>query len=134
MGKVVSLKQEELARAELAARDNWGLQLVLKKRRALIKSVPIMSDELTKLDNWLVDQPGLPIKVLIDIWSRSMFCSWVQYGDASPDAKHTMLLYLRAHYVQFCHLPLKMQRRLWPFWERWRAEFEDEEMEETANG
>jgi len=125
MAKVVSLKQQERARAELAALDNWGLQIVLKKRKQLLRTVPIMSDELTELDMWLCRQPGLPIKVLIDIWSRSMFCSWVLYADQIPEVQHIMLVNLREHYVEFCQLPLKMQKKLWPFWERWAEEVEE---------
>jgi hypothetical protein len=56
MAEVVSLKQQQRARAELAAQNNWGLQLVLKRRKALMRSVPIMSDEPTKIDLAMRDE------------------------------------------------------------------------------
>jgi hypothetical protein len=113
---------------------NWGLNLVLKKRKALMRTVPIMSDQITQLDKWLVTQP-ITIKELIQIWSRSMYVEWVMYGDLSPDLKHLILLRLRDHYREFQTLPASWQARLWPMWANWMAEFLDEEMEqEAANG
>jgi hypothetical protein len=123
MTQVVNLKRQERARALLAAQNDWGLQEVLKRRRALIKSVPIESDEIGKLDRWLVTQT-IPLKVLIDIWTRSMFCLRVMYGDQSPEVQHVMLVHLREHYVEFCQLPMKMQKKLWPFWQEWVEEVE----------
>ena len=123
MAQVVNLKRQERARALLASQNDWGLQEVLRRRRALIKSVPIMSDEISKLDRWLVTQT-IPLKVLIDIWTRCMFCLWVMYGDQSPEVQHVMLVQLREHYVEFCQLPMKMQKKLWPFWQEWVEEVE----------
>jgi hypothetical protein len=113
---------------------DWGLEIVRKKRKALIRSVPIMSDEITKLDNWLVTQPHLPLRDLIDIWARSTHVDWVKYGDASPDLKHLILLRLEGCFEEFQKLPPRWQKKLWPIWERWRAEFMDQEQEEAANG
>jgi hypothetical protein len=130
MSEIVSIKEGK--RGSRTDYD-WGLALVLKKRKALLRTVPIMSDQLTEIDKWLATQPGLPIKILIDIWSRASFCFWVQYGDASPEVKHIMLIRLRESYWEFCQLPLRYQKKLWPMgWERWHAEFEEEE--EAANG
>jgi hypothetical protein len=130
MAKIVNIKEKRRIDYD------WGLQLVLKKRKALLHSVPIMSDQLTEIDKWLATQSGLPLKVLIDVWARAMFCDWVLYDDASPEVKHIMLLRLREHYFEFCQLPLRLQKKLWPLgWERWHAQFmEEEEREEAANG
>ena len=129
MAEIVSMKKRNRIDYD------WGLQLVLKKRKELLRTVPIMSDQLTEIDKWLATQPGLPIKIYCDIWSRASFCFWVQYGDASPEVKHLMLLRLRESYWEFCLLPTKWQKKLWPMgWERWHAEFIEEEIEEAANG
>jgi hypothetical protein len=122
MAEIVSIKRSRID-------YDWRLDLVLKRRKALLHSVPIMSTELTELDKWLAKQSGLPIKVLIDVWTRAMFCSWVFYGDAEPEVKHIMLRNLRDHFQEFCQLPPRLQKRMW---QRWREEFEDEE--ESANG
>jgi hypothetical protein len=124
MAEIVMIKQRN------RIDHDWGLALVLKKRKELLRTVPIMSDQLTELDKWLCQQSGLPIKVYIDVWTRASFCFWVQYGDASREVKHLMLLRLRESYFEFCQLPIRYQKKLWPLgWERWAAEFEDEETE-----
>jgi hypothetical protein len=129
VGEIISMKKRNRIDYD------WGLDLVLKKRKALLRTVPIMSTELTEIDKWLATQSGLPPKVLIDIWSRAMFCSWVQYGDASPEVKHIMLLNLRSDFEDFCHLPPRVQKKLWPLgWERWHAQLIEEEEMELANG
>jgi hypothetical protein len=125
MAEIISMKKRNRIDYD------WGLQLVLKKRKALLHSVPIMSKELTEIDKWLATQSGLPLKVLLDVWQRAMFCSWVFYGDAHPELKHIMLLQLRDHYRDFQKLPPRLQTRMWPMWERFRQEFLDEEMEQA---
>jgi hypothetical protein len=32
---------------------NWGLEIVLKKRKRLMRTTPIMNKEITEIDNWL---------------------------------------------------------------------------------
>jgi hypothetical protein len=91
-------------------------------------------ERITRIDMWLIQQK-LPLDILIAIWSRAQFCSWVFYGDAEPEVKHTMLLRLRSRYLEFCQLPPRLQKKLWPMgWERWHAQFiEEEEMEAAKN-
>ena len=92
-----------------------------------------MDEAITRCDLWLVQQPKLPLDCLVAIYSRAMFCDWVFYGDAHRELKHLMLLRLRDHYRDFQKLPQAWQEALWPCWERWRAEFLDEEMR-TGSG
>jgi hypothetical protein len=124
MAEVVSMKKRNRIDYD------WGLDLVLKKRKALIRTVPIMSDQITELDKWLSTQPGLPLKVYVDVWSRAMYIDYLLFDDLTPGQKHHSLIRLRSHYQQFLRLPSSLQTKLWPMWERWRAEFEEQE----ANG
>jgi hypothetical protein len=128
MAEIVSIKRNRID-------HDWGLALVLKKRKELLRTVPIMSTELTELDKWLATQPGLPIKVYVDVWSRAMYIDYLLFDDLDPELKHFSLLRLRDHFREFQTLPLRLQKRLWPMWSRWHAEFmNEEEMEEAANG
>jgi hypothetical protein len=128
MAEIVSMKKRNRIDYD------WGLDLVLKKRRALLHSVPIMSSELTEIDKWLANQSGLPIKIYIDVWSRAMYIDWLLFDDLTPDQKHFSLIRLRDHFEEFCQLPPRVQKKLWPMgWERWHAQFIEEE-EEAANG
>jgi hypothetical protein len=122
-GEVVTMMRKE-------NQGNWGLEVVLKKRKELMRTRPIMSDEITELDSWLVTQ-SLSIKDLIQIWSRCQYCWLVYYDDADPALKHLMLLHLRDVYHEFCKLPPKMQKRLWPMWESWAEELRQEEEQEA---
>ena len=126
MAEIISMKKRNRIDYD------WGLDLVLKKRKSLLRSVPIMSDELTEIDKWLSTQSGLPLKVYCDIWSRAMYIDFLLFDDLTPGQKHHSLLRLRDHYREFLRLPANLQKRLWPMWERWRQEFL--EMEEAANG
>ena len=114
--------------------DEWDIGSVLAKRRWLIKTLPIQSPEITKLDDWLMKQPDLYPEDVIDIWSRTMYCFWLAYRDPEVDrqTKHFMLLMLKEQFEEFCQLSEFDQERLWPNWARWRATFLTEEME--ANG
>jgi hypothetical protein len=109
------------------------LKLVLAHRRSLMWTKPIMNEEITRLDKWLVRQPKLELKDVIEIWSRAMYCDWVFYGDAHPELKHLMLLRLRDHYREIQTLPQRWQEALSPMWEWWALEFLEEEKEEAAN-
>jgi hypothetical protein len=125
MAEIISMRKKE----------DWSEEIhrVFLKRQDLMWTKPIMSEEITRLDMWLVQQPKLPLDCVVAIWSRAMFCEWVFYGDATAELKHLILLRLREHYREFQKLPQRWHDVLWPMWERWRAEFLDEEMEE-ANG
>jgi hypothetical protein len=37
--------------------EEWDIASVLAKRRWLIKTLPIQSPEITKIDDWLLKQP-----------------------------------------------------------------------------
>jgi hypothetical protein len=103
------------------------------KRQDLMWKRPIMDEEITMIDMWLLQQK-LPFDILIAIWSRASFCEWIAYGDANPEQKHRMLLNLRECYREFQKLPERWQEALWSIgYGRWHAEFADEEME-AANG
>ena len=131
MAKIVSMKK---SREESWVGSLGELNLVLSHRKELMYKLPIMSEEITRLDLWLLEQPKLPLRVAIEIWSRCVFCEWVFYGDASPELKHLILLRLRECYREFQKLPQHWQEQLSPKWDRWAAEFLDEEMEEAASG
>ncbi|MFZ2079912.1 MAG: hypothetical protein WAV38_25350 [Xanthobacteraceae bacterium] len=124
--KIVSIKKNRID-------YDWGLDLVLKKRKALLHSVPIMSDQLTEIDKWLSTQPGLPIKVYCDIWTRAMMIDYLLFDDLTPAQKRFSLIRLRDHFEDFCRLPPRIQKKLWPMWERWHAQFIEEEEQEAAN-
>lgn len=125
MAEIVSMKKRNRIDYD------WGLEIVLKKRKALMRTLPIMSDQITQLDKWLSTQPGLPMKVYCDVWSRAMYIDFLLYDDLTPGQKHHSLIRLRDHFRQFQRLPANLQKRLWPMWERWHAQFiEEEEMEQ----
>ena len=129
MAEIISMKKRNRIDYD------WGLDLVLKKRKALMRTVPIMSDELTEIDKRLSTQSGLPLKVYCDIWARAMYIDWLLFDDLSPAQKHFSLLRLRDHFEEFCHLPPRIQKKLSPMgWERWHAQFIEEEEMEAAHG
>jgi hypothetical protein len=102
---------------------NWGLDLVLKKRKALLRSVP-MSPEIIEIEKWLVKQP-LPTRELIKIWSRMVRALLFEYGNASPDRKREILLFLRE---QRKAMPPRVREDLWEVWFQWLDELEEEEI------
>lgn len=114
--------------------EEWDIGSVLGKRRWLIKTLPIQSPEITKLDDWLMKRPDLHPDDLIDIWSRTMYCYWLAYRDPEVDqqTKHFILLALKEQFEEFCCLSEFDQERLWPNWAKWRATFLIEEG--MANG
>ena len=112
--------------------DSWELNLIIDRRQELMWKLPIMSDEITRLDIWLIQQPNLPLRVAADIWCRCMYCEWGYYMDVDQQLKHQMLLNLRRHYQEFQKLPKRTQDRLSPMWDRWMMHFVDEEMEAAS--
>jgi hypothetical protein len=113
---------------------NWGLEMVLKKRKKLMRTVPIHNKEITEIDKWLVTQ-NLSLRDLIQILARANYCMWAFYCDeASPGQKHQLLLRLRESYCGFQKLPPRFQKKLSPLWALWHSEFlAVEEEEEAAN-
>jgi hypothetical protein len=105
------------------------------KRQDLMWKRPIMDEEITRIDLWLL-QHKPPLDILVAIWSRLSFCEWIAYGDANPEQKHRMLLNLRECYREFQKLPERWQEALWSIgYGRWHAELmEQEEEEARANG
>ncbi len=102
------------------------------KRQDLMWKRPIMDEEITMIDLWLLQQK-LPLDILIPIWSRASFCEWVMYGDANPEQKHRMLLSLRECFRAFQKLPPRWREALWSIgYGRWYAEFLEQEEEEEA--
>ena len=121
--KIISMKKKE----------DEEIHRVFLKRQDLMWTKPIMSEEITRLDMWLVQQPKLPLDCVVAIWSRAMFCDWVFYGDANPEQKHRMHLSLRDCFREFQKLPERWQEALWSIgYGRWYAEFLDQEMEECS--
>jgi hypothetical protein len=110
--------------------EEWDIGSVLAKRRWLIKTLPINSPEITKLDVWLLKQPDLYPEDVLDIWSRTLYCFWLAYRDPDIDnlTKHFILLALKEEFEDFCRLSEFDQERLWPNFSRWRATFKVEEM------
>jgi hypothetical protein len=110
--------------------EKWDIGSVLAKRRWLIKTQPINSPEITKIDVWLLKQPDLYPDDIIDIWSRTMYCFFLAYRDPEIDqlTKHFILLALKEEFEEFCRLSEFDQERLWPNWAKWRATFKVEEM------
>ena len=115
--------------------DEEAIHQVFLKRQDLMWKRPVMDEEITRLDEWLL-QHKLPLDVLITIWSRAMYCEYLLSTNLNPVQKHLHLLRLREYYRQFQKLPQRVQEVLWPIgWARWHAEFLSEEMqEEAANG
>jgi len=109
--------------------EEWDIGSVLAKRRWLIKTLPINSSEITKLDEWLVKQPDLHPDDMLDIWSRTLYCFWLAYRDPEIDklTKHLILLAFKEEFEEFCCLSEFDQERLWPNWSIWRATFLTEE-------
>jgi len=109
--------------------EEWDYGSVLAKRRWYIKTLPINSPEITKLDVWLLNQPDLHPDDMIDIWSRTMYCFWLAYRDPEVDklTKHFMLLALKEEFEEYCRLSEFDQERLWPNWAKWKATFVTEE-------
>jgi hypothetical protein len=130
MAKIVELrKQEEDCSDEVHA--------AFMKRHDLMWKRPIVDEEITRIDTWLLQQPKLPMDILVGILARTAYVEWIFYGDLSPEQKHIFLIHLRTCYREFQKLPERWQEALWPMvWGRWAAEFADEEIEEAeaANG
>ena len=131
MAKIIELRKQAVCENELEEM----IHTAFLKRQDLMRKVPIMDERITRIDVWLLQQK-LPLDILIAIFSRASFCSWVFYGDAHPELKHLMLLRLRDHYREFQKLPQRWQEALWSIgYGRWYAEFLDqEEQEAAANG
>jgi hypothetical protein len=86
--------------------EEWDIGSVLAKHRWLIKTLPIQSPEITKIDDWLMNQPDLYPDDIIDIWSRNLYCYWLAYRDpeVGQQTKHFMLLALKEEFEDFCRL------------------------------
>jgi hypothetical protein len=114
MAEIITMMKKE-------NQGNWGLDLVLKKRKALLRSAPL-SPEITELDRWLVTQP-LSTRDLIKIWSHMIRVLLIEYADAVDDRKRKILLSLRG---QSRAMPRRIQEELWEIWFRWLDEWEEE--------
>ena len=128
MAEIISMKKRNRIDYD------WGLEIVLKKRKELVRTAPLMSEELTELDKWLCTQSGLPLKVYCDIWARAMYIDFLLFDDLTHGQKRHSLIRLRDHFREFQRLPPRIQKKLWPMWERWHAQFIEEEEMEAANG
>jgi hypothetical protein len=129
MAKIVKLRKQAVCEDELEEM----IHEAFLKRQDLMWKRPIMDEEITMIDLWLL-QHNPPLDILIPIWSRVSFCEWIFYGDANPEQKHRMLLSLRECYREFQKLPPRWQEALWSIgYGRWHAEFSEQEMEEAAN-
>jgi hypothetical protein len=116
MAEIVTMMRKE-------NQGNWGLALVLKKRKALLRIAP-MSPEIIEIEKWLVTQP-LSTRDLIKVWSRMIRALLFEYGDAAADRKREILLFLRE---QHRAMPLRIREGLWEIWFQWLDEFEEEEI------
>jgi hypothetical protein len=114
MAEIVTMMRKE-------NQGNWGLDLVLKRRKALLRNAPL-SAEITELDRWLVTQP-LSTRDLIKIWSHMIRVLLIEYADAVDDRKRKILLSLRG---QSRAMPRRIQEELWEIWFRWLDEWEEE--------
>jgi hypothetical protein len=119
MAEIVTMMRKE-------NQGNWGLDLVLKRRKALLRIAPL-SPEITALEKWLVTQP-LSDRDLIKIWSRMLYALLIEYGDANADRKREILLSLREQYRA---MPARIRENLWEVFFRWLDEWEEERI---ANG
>jgi hypothetical protein len=77
--------------------DEEAIHQVFLKRQDLMWKRPIMDEEITRLDLWLL-QHKLPLDVLITIWSRAMYCEYLLSADLNPAQRHRHLLRLRECY------------------------------------
>jgi hypothetical protein len=100
--------------------EEWDLGEVLAKRRALMCEEPIISSNITRLDVWLLNHPGLTLEELGQIWVRAMLASSILYQlEKDPDQKHSMLLSLKEDFDEFRKLPEKWQENMRPYWLPW---------------
>jgi hypothetical protein len=117
------------------ASDAEAVKYVLELRKDLIFSKPITDEMITKLDNWLAAQK-LPFAVAVQIWTRSMWVSAVDYErEKDPYLKHLRLLSIRDHFEEFRACPEEVQELLRPHWLEWLDVLKTEEEKwEQANG
>jgi hypothetical protein len=121
---------QELKISRLA--DEEAIHQVFLKRQDLLFKRSILSEEITRLDLWLL-QHKPPLDILIAIWSRTMYCEYLLSADLNPAQKHLHLIRLRECYREFQKLPVRVQEVLFPIgWARWHVEFLGEEMREEA--
>ena len=93
-----------------------------------------MSRKLTKIDDWLIQQPNLPARVVAQIYTRMMWVTAVEYEqEKDPMRKHLWLLSIRDHYEIWRELPKALQDAMDPYWATWLDVLNTEE-QRLANG
>jgi hypothetical protein len=74
-GKIVNIRR--------GLADEDEIRRVFLKRQDLMWKRSIMDEEITHLDEWLL-QHKLPLDILIPIWSRAMYCEYLLSADLNP--------------------------------------------------
>jgi hypothetical protein len=93
-----------------------------------------MSRKLTKIDDWLIQQPNLPARVVAQIYTRMMWVTAVEYEqEKDPIRKHLRLLSIRDDYDLWCELPKALRDAMDPYWATWLDVLNTEE-QRLANG
>jgi hypothetical protein len=140
MANIINIKKriKALERCELSEvcedEQEEIIHQAFMRRQDLCWKRPILDEEISAIDCWLLQQEKLPLDICISIWSRITFCEWLLYDDLNPEQKHIFLLHLRNCYRQFQKLPQRYQDALFSIgYGRWAAEFADEE-EEAKRG
>ena len=117
--------------------DKDLLDYVLALRKDLIRTKPICDPGITRLDKFLLEKPDLlPLRVLVAIWTRSLWVTACAYEtEKSRHVKHLSLLALRDHFEEFLEAPEAVQEALRPHWLEWLDVLQTEEQKlERANG
>ena len=104
------------------------VKYALEYRKELLRTKPIMSEHITRLDNWLIKEPSLPLAAVCQIWTRIMWASACDYEqEQDPLIKHFTLLEIREHFQDFCQLSERWQEALGPPWMTWLDVLNSEE-------
>jgi hypothetical protein len=126
MGDILDLDRERY----IGTRHDY--EYAVKRRNELMWTKPIMDQEITDIDLWLLHNPHATFADSIKALTRSIYCLWVFYGDMSPQRQHLTLLRLREGYREYQRFPKVWQEALAPIWNCWLMEFIGEEMEEAS--
>jgi hypothetical protein len=112
-------------------------EMMCRRRRELMWTVPITDRRISELDIQLIEHPLTDWRLKFLIYCRIMYVGPVVYDNsASADEKHQMLLELREHYREFCQAPERVQELLRPTWLEWldTLNIEEQEERERAHG
>jgi hypothetical protein len=132
MGEIVSINGREPPARPRYIGTKADYEHARAKRAELMWSRPIMDEEITEIDKWLIDNPHAKLSDHVNSLSRAIYCTWLLYSDPkiSAEKRHHILLTLRLDYRAYEKFPKHWQEALDPMWRCWAMQFIDEEIEE----